>query len=73
MSIKINQVELASDLAARELDKRFDSEPSEFPNGIIEDPTEECTTYTEEAQHYYDKMYDLFWDMIGSCQELSYH
>jgi len=69
MSIKINQVELSSDLAVRELNERFERQPHLFPNGVIKDPHAECTEYTEEAQDEFNKLYDDYWDLIGSREE----
>jgi len=69
MGLKINQVELSSDLAVRELNERFERQPHIFPNGIIEDEDADCTEYTEEAQVVYDNLYDTYWEMIGSCKE----
>jgi hypothetical protein len=66
---KINIVELASELADRELrqyadqlneaDYRF-----EFPNGVETEEEAGITTYTEEAQDKFNELYDQYYTLI---------
>ena len=59
MTLNINIVELASNLAHEKLmDESFK---------IFEDDEE--TVYTEQAQDLFNKLYDEYWDMIESCKE----
>jgi len=70
MDLKINQGELASDLAVKELNRQYEAEGGgdKFPNGIVRDEDADCTEYTEEAQETYNTLYDEYWEMIGSCK-----
>lgn len=68
MNITINIIELASDLADRDLITAFGNEGSEyrFPNGIVVDidADEDMTEYTEEAQEFFNRRYDYWWDFL---------
>ena len=67
--MKINEVELATNLASRELRIRYTNDNgTEFPNGIIKDITAECTEYTEEAQEVFDRLYDFYCTQINVCE-----
>ena len=59
MTLNINIVELASNLAHEKLmNESFK---------IFEDDEE--TVYTEQAQDLFNELYDDYWDMIESCKE----
>lgn len=71
-NITINAIELASNLAERDLsnfistlsDEQYDLK---FPNGVkIE--TEDEIVYTEEAQDLFNEFYDEFLTMIEECK-----
>jgi len=65
----INETELASELAEREIKRQFaDDNAPDFPNGLYNLEDEDCTTYTEEAQGIFDELYDEFAEMIVNCQ-----
>lgn len=73
MEVRINILEVASELAEKELNKieglatRYGLQ-NPFPNGIyIED--EEETRYTEEAQTIFDELYDDYYDMLWQLKE----
>jgi hypothetical protein len=71
--MKINEIELASELANRRLIEYTDNLNEsdfrfEFPNGIqIETDTE--VYYTEEAQDLFNEYYDNYITIIESCEE----
>jgi hypothetical protein len=62
MEIKINLVEVATELADKDLIVRYIGELTQykFPNGLVIDEDE--TRYTKEAQVYFDQRYDYWWD-----------
>ena len=60
--MNINRVELASQLAAKELNQNYVDNPEDFPNGIINE-------YTIEGQEAFDSLYDVYWDIIEKCKE----
>jgi hypothetical protein len=61
MDIKINLVELATELAAAEVFEEFCS----YGPASIYQETEEGTEYTADAQRSFDNWYDYFYDMIN--------
>ena len=71
-NITINAIELASNLAERDL-SNFISMISEeqydkkFPNGTYIENDEEMN-YTEEAQDLFNEFYDEFLTMIEECK-----
>lgn len=74
MNITINIIEVASQLAERELYLRENAAivefgtkylaHSPFPNGILVEDKEGNTSYTDEAQDYFNNQYDLWWDFL---------
>jgi hypothetical protein len=75
MNITVNILEVASELADKDLILSYGDEGAKyrFPNGIITD-LEDGTSYTEEAQDFfnnrYDYWYDFLWDLkIGAEDE----
>ena len=75
MNITVNILEVASELADKDLIISYGDEGAKyrFPNGIITD-LEDGTSYTEEAQDFfnnrYDYWYDFLWDLkIGAEDE----
>lgn len=68
MNIKINIIEVASDLADRDLITAFGGEggKNRFPNGIVRDveAEDDMTEYTEEAQDFFNERYDYWWDYL---------
>ena len=68
MNIKINIIEVASDLADRDLITAFGDVggKNRFPNGIVRDVEgeEDITEYTEEAQDFFNERYDYWWDYL---------
>ena len=71
-NITINAIELASNLAERDLsnfistlsDEQYDKK---FPNGTYIENDEEVS-YTEEAQDLFNEFYDEFLIMIEECK-----
>lgn len=65
MDIRINILEVASELADKDLITSYGDEGGEnrFPNGIILDLDDE-TSYTEEAQDYFNERYDYWYDFL---------
>ena len=68
MNITINIVEVASDLADKDLITSFGDEGGKyrFPNGIVRnvDGDDDMTEYTEEAQDFFNARYDDWWDFL---------
>jgi type I site-specific restriction endonuclease len=62
-TIRINILEVASELANKEVEKHFNFDSSKIYNSV----TDTMTEYTEEAQdifnQFYDEFYDLLWDL----------
>lgn len=65
MNITIDILEVASELAHKELEKRFDY-VQEF---IYVSPTDTITHYTEHAQDLFDVLYDEFYNFLWSLRE----
>jgi hypothetical protein len=65
MNITINIIEVASELADKDLIIAFGGEggKNRFPNGIVEDQ-EGIDVYTEEAQDFFNERYDYWWDFL---------
>lgn len=60
MNVKINIVELASELADLELAKHF-----EYSSICVwQEDDNECLVYTEEAQEIFNDLYDKFYSLI---------
>ena len=68
MNITINIIEVASDLADRDLITAFGDVggKNRFPNGIVKfvDDNEDMTEYTDEAQEFFNERYDYWWDFL---------
>jgi hypothetical protein len=69
MNITINIIEVASELADRDLIISYGDEGGayRFPNGIVKDiEIEDCILeeYTDEAQEYFNRRYDYWWDFL---------
>lgn len=64
MTIKINIIEAASELAANELIENW-----QYSIRIYEEIDETETIYTEEAQEIFDKLYDKYYDFLYNLQE----
>ena len=66
MNIKINIVELASELADKDLILSYGNEggKNRFPNGIVKDVEAEVIEYTDEAQDFFNERYDYWWDFL---------
>ena len=73
MEIKINLVEVCSELADKDLmdmqNSALENHPMllPFPNGIVkevEENGEEIVVYTEEAQEVFNERYDYWWDFL---------
>lgn len=65
MDITINIIEVASELADRDLVSSYGDEgwKHRFPNGIVSD-LGDGTYYTEEAQDFFNERYDYWWDFL---------
>lgn len=65
MNITINIIEVASELADKDLITAFGGEGGKnmFPNGIVEDQ-DGIDVYTEEAQEFFNRRYDYWWDFL---------
>jgi hypothetical protein len=68
MNITINILEVASELADKDLITAFGTEADNwrFPNGIVRsvDEDDDMTEYTEEAQEFFNRKYDYWWDFL---------
>jgi replicative DNA helicase len=64
MNITINIIEVASELAEKDLKRAFVECGYEvFPNGIVENQ-EGIDVYTEEAQEFFNRKYDYWFDFL---------
>lgn len=65
MNIEINVIEVASELADRDLITAFGGEGGRnmFPNGIVEDQ-DGIDVYTDEAQDFFNNRYDYWFDFL---------
>ena len=63
-NITINKLELASELAHKELEENWRDSIK-----IWEDETAAITVYTEEAQDIFNEYYDNYLTLIESCKE----
>lgn len=63
MNIKINLIEVASELAAAELIENWQYSIRIYKKNEI------GTTYTKEAQEIFDKLYDKYFDILYNLQE----
>lgn len=59
MEIKINILELACELAHRDLVRMVENE-----SDLFEDPTAGITNYTEDAQEEFNELYDYYYTII---------
>lgn len=62
-NITINKLELASELAHKELENNWSDSIQ-----IWEDETAAITVYTEEAQDIFNEYYDNYLTLIESCK-----
>ena len=62
MEIQINIEEVARNLADKDLRMSYFDEGgfARFPNGLVIDEDEDH--YTEEAQRYFNRKYDIWWE-----------
>jgi hypothetical protein len=65
MNITINIIEVASELADKDLITAFGGEggKNRFPNGIVEDQ-DGIDVYTDEAQDFFNYRYDYWFDFL---------
>jgi hypothetical protein len=73
MDIRINILEVASELADRDLMISYGDTSGRniFPNGILLDMGDE-TSYTDEAQDYFNERYDFWWDFLYALKVSEY-
>ena len=64
MTIKINIIEVASELAANELIENW-----QYSIRIYEEIDETETIYTEEAQEIFNTLYDKYFNFLYNYQE----
>ena len=64
MNIKINVIEVASELAEKEMIKYFSDDLE-----LYSDEDEYCIVYTDEAQELFDQFYDKYFDLLYNFQE----
>jgi hypothetical protein len=65
MNITINILEVASELAHKELERRFGYEQEM----IYVAPTDAITYYTEHAQDLFNTLYDEFYYLLWNLKE----
>lgn len=63
MNIKINILEVASELAENEMKKHY------FDDWEIYKDEEEHIVYTDEAQELFNNLYDKYFDLLYNLQE----
>ena len=73
MDIRVNIIEVATILADRDLIIHYGDVGGKnlFPNGIVIDLEDE-TSYTEEAQEFFDKRYDYWYDFLWDLRRAEY-
>jgi hypothetical protein len=64
MTIKINIIEVASELAEKEMIKYFSDDLE-----LYSDEDEYCIVYTDEAQELFNQLYDKYFDLLYNLQE----
>ena len=64
MNIKINIIEVASELAEKEMIKYFSDDLE-----LYSDEDEYCIVYTDEAQDLFNTLYDKYFDLLYNLQE----
>ena len=64
MNLKINIVEAASELAERDVKKEY----KETEHLIYVFDEEGNSTYTEEAQEFFNDSYDEYFDILLNCK-----
>jgi hypothetical protein len=64
MNIKINIIEVASELAEKEMIKYFSDDLE-----LYSDEDEYCIVYTDEAQELFNQLYDKYFDLLYNLQE----
>lgn len=64
MNVTINALELASELAHKELIKDWSDSIQ-----IFEDEDADVISYTDEAQDIFNDLYDKYLEIILSCKE----
>ena len=70
MNIKINILELASELASIDLENNW-SDSIQIWNDFDESQVFDenyCLTYTEEAQDIFNDLYDKYYSLIEKCK-----
>mgnify|MGYP003149982107 CR=1 FL=1 len=67
----INEIELASELAHRELTIKFKNEREYGNPSSLYTEDSYGTTYTDEAQEVFNELYDEFFDLIESNKVLT--
>jgi len=65
MDIKINILEVASELAHKKIEEHFEFES----NKIYESVTDAITNYTDEAQDLFNELYDYYYDFLLKLKE----
>lgn len=65
MDITINILEVASELAQKEVEKHFNYQSSLIYERVSDDETR----YTEEAQSIFDENYDYFYEFLDNLKE----
>jgi hypothetical protein len=65
MNININILEVASELAHRELERHFEFEAKRIYDWVSDDESR----YTEEAQDLFNEWYDEYYDFLIQLKE----
>lgn len=73
MDIRINILEVASELADKDLITSYGDVGGNyrFPNGILSD-LDDMTSYTEEAQDYFNERYDYWYDFLWELKRAEF-
>lgn len=65
MNIKINILEVASELANREVEKYFNFDAEKIYEWVSDDESR----YTEQAQDIFNDLYDVYYDLLLNLKE----
>lgn len=65
MEIKINIVEVSTELAHKEVEKHFNYDATKIYEWVTDDESK----YTDHAQSIFDEQYDYFYEFLDNLKE----
>lgn len=67
MIVRVNKLEVSSEIAQVMLKYLEDNNHITFPDGIFKEENG-VTSYTEEAEEVFNELYDIIDDVINECK-----